>query len=141
MRPFFDIAIDAKAVISSKIISAKVVLVLTPPKFSILSFNVLKKFLNSAVVPAKCSSIDFAGLGFLFIELSIPSILSIDNTYNGDAAVTQFRMKTNATAVTAMTILGTSQVLIGTTTAIFNSQVKFSKYFPLTSPALISAVK
>jgi len=43
------------------------------------------------------------------------TILSIDNTYNGDAAVTQFRMKTNATAVTAMTITGVGNVGIGIT--------------------------
>ena len=41
---------------------------------------------------------------------------SFDSRYNGDAAVMQFRMKTAATAVTAMTILGTGNVGIGTST-------------------------
>ena len=40
--------------------------------------------------------------------------LSIDSTYNGNASVIQFRTKTNATAVTAMTILGSGNVGIGT---------------------------
>ena len=40
---------------------------------------------------------------------------SFDSIYNSDSAVMQFRMKTAATAVTAMTILGSGNVGIGTT--------------------------
>jgi hypothetical protein len=41
---------------------------------------------------------------------------SFDSRYNSDSAVMRFRMKTAATAVNAMTILGNGNVLIGTTT-------------------------
>jgi hypothetical protein len=41
---------------------------------------------------------------------------SFDSRYNNDSAVMQFRMKTAATPVTAMTILGNGNVGIGTTT-------------------------
>jgi len=40
---------------------------------------------------------------------------SFDSRYNSDSAVMRFRMKTAATAVTAMTILGSGNVGIGTT--------------------------
>ncbi len=43
------------------------------------------------------------------------TILNIDNTYNNDGAVTQFRMKTSGTPVTALTMLGNGNVGIGTT--------------------------
>ncbi|NTW31702.1 MAG: tail fiber domain-containing protein [Bacteroidetes bacterium] len=38
-----------------------------------------------------------------------------DNTYNSDAAITQFRMKTSGTPVNALSILGNGNIGIGTT--------------------------
>jgi hypothetical protein len=43
---------------------------------------------------------------------------SFDSLYNSDSAVMQFRMKTAGTAVTAMTILGSGNVGIGTTSPL-----------------------
>ena len=40
---------------------------------------------------------------------------SFDSLYNSDSAIMRFRMKTAATAVTAMTILGNGNILVGTT--------------------------
>jgi hypothetical protein len=41
---------------------------------------------------------------------------SFDSIYNSDSAIMQFRMKTGGTAVTAMTILGSGNIMIATTT-------------------------
>jgi hypothetical protein len=41
---------------------------------------------------------------------------SFDSIYNSNSAIMQFRMKTGGTAVTAMTILGSGNIMIATTT-------------------------
>jgi hypothetical protein len=48
---------------------------------------------------------------------------SFDSRYNSDSAVMQFRMKTAASAITAMTILGSGNIGIGTTSPLFKTTI------------------
>jgi hypothetical protein len=68
---------------------------------------------------------------------------SFDSRYNSNSAVMQFRMKTAATPVTAMTILGSGNVGIGTTSPTYNLEVSGSGYISgsLTVAGTITAQK
>jgi hypothetical protein len=68
-----------------------------------------------------------------------PDTLSFDSTYDNAGAITQFRMRTAGTPVTAMTILGSGNVSIGDATATSMFNVGTANQFQVSSTGVFSA--
>jgi hypothetical protein len=70
----------------------------------------------------KAAGVASEGMDITYLD-SGNTTTSFDSIYNSDSAVMRFRMKTGATAVTAMTILGSGNVGIGTASPSANLHI------------------